>query len=150
MDPIEAEALRIRGDVLQAEEMRLVTVSRQQLRHALLLGVKLPTVGPMCETHNAVGVGKAPGRQRGPAWAALGRDAEGPLESKPIRRKRIQMRCGHGRDPVAAEMAAEVVAGNEHDEARLTQGDHARLRCQAAATSAATMKTAPMAVQPGV
>ena len=88
---------------------------RRNVRHR-----ELPVEAVVGEAEHAVVVGIAAGGQARAARAALRRGAEGAREHDALRRERVEVGAHDAVDPVAMQMAADVVRGHE---------DHVVRRC---------------------
>ena len=115
VDAVEPQALRVRRDVLQPEEVSRVAPRAEHRRAVALVRVEVPGEGAVGQPEHAVAVRVAPGRDGGPAGAAPRRRAEHLGAARALRRQCVQVRRMDGADAVAAEVPPQVVAGDQHD-----------------------------------
>jgi len=101
----------MKRDVLPPERMRLQPErgqGRRRVRHG-----KVPVEAVMREAEDAVVVRVEAGGQARAARAALRRGAERLAEHDALRRQRIEVRACDAADPVAMQMAADIVRGHQ-------------------------------------
>ena len=76
----------------------------------------------------AKAVGRQAGQQAGPTGAALRRHAEGVLEPNPGRSERVQGGGAHRIYAITAQVAAQVMAGDQNDVWRFQRVQNAPFR----------------------
>jgi len=112
---LEPTTFRAGRYVLDAEEMRFVSLISEDLGQMALAIVQVILETRVSESNHTIGMGITSGPEGSARWTALRRSAIVVLKAQPVRRKGVQARRPHVGHPVTPHVLTQIMGDHTYD-----------------------------------